>query len=423
MLFWRVAPTDNWELLTGPTAAPALSCYTDMLPDTSNLELKLITSDGIDAVEHTVSGITVLPRLPLLQITAPAPGTPGETNALWQLAANVINFPPHTITDYHWNSSLQGDLGNGKEIEALLSEGHHTLTFTVNTTVGNSVQTTVAVTVLPQLANTDLALETTDLQLTHSLNDPNGLGFNHLMLNETNRFIVAVRNQGATTSTRLRLFLTPPGSSEKLLGSIPLELEPFVTQYLAFDTLITTKGHYKVRALLDQTTPSETNTANNGYEWSFGTSVAVDLDATHHIMRLRGSGTYSYGSQVIVSVEEYPGATDLFEGWHNGSKIVSTSPTYAFNATEPLTLTATFVSRLRLYADTYPYGSGKVEGTGYFLPGETVTLTATANPGYQFVRWFLPRYSKTLSTDPTYSFTFERVSRPLCPICRCRHPD
>ncbi len=50
-----------------------------------------------------------------------------------------------------------------------------------------------------------------------------------------------------------------------------------------------------------------------------------------------------------------------------------------------------------------PIGAGSVTGTGNYLPGTAVTLTATANEGYAFSHWSIG--SETVSTDNPYTFT------------------
>ena len=45
----------------------------------------------------------------------------------------------------------------------------------------------------------------------------------------------------------------------------------------------------------------------------------------------------------------------------------------------------TTTSYATIDASATPATGGSVEGAGAYLEGETVTLTATANPGYEFV--------------------------------------
>jgi hypothetical protein len=50
-----------------------------------------------------------------------------------------------------------------------------------------------------------------------------------------------------------------------------------------------------------------------------------------------------------------------------------------------------------------PAGGGVVSGGGTFAPGKSVTITATVNPGYEFVNW--TEGTKVLTTNTSYTFT------------------
>lgn len=50
-------------------------------------------------------------------------------------------------------------------------------------------------------------------------------------------------------------------------------------------------------------------------------------------------------------------------------------------------------------------GSGSVTGAGVFEIGKTVTVTATPNTGYEFVKWCLNGSTTAVATTETYSFT------------------
>lgn len=52
-----------------------------------------------------------------------------------------------------------------------------------------------------------------------------------------------------------------------------------------------------------------------------------------------------------------------------------------------------------------PVGSGTTTGDGAYAPGDPVTVTATALPGYRFVNW--TDNSIVVSTEPTYTFTID----------------
>ena len=64
------------------------------------------------------------------------------------------------------------------------------------------------------------------------------------------------------------------------------------------------------------------------------------------------------------------------------------------------------VNKFSLYyinATANPSNGGMVSGAGYYMPGATCTLTATAEYGYSFENW--TKNGTAVSTDPIYTFT------------------
>ncbi len=71
------------------------------------------------------------------------------------------------------------------------------------------------------------------------------------------------------------------------------------------------------------------------------------------------------------------------------------------NPIEPYVLN--FTSTVAITATLDPTEAGTVTGTGDYAIGDTCTLTATANEGYQFKNWTLN--GEVVSTEASYSFT------------------
>ena len=63
----------------------------------------------------------------------------------------------------------------------------------------------------------------------------------------------------------------------------------------------------------------------------------------------------------------------------------------------------TFVSSVSIAASVNPANTGTITGAGTYMPGETATLTATANAGYVFANW--TEGGNVVSQNATYSFT------------------
>ena len=62
-----------------------------------------------------------------------------------------------------------------------------------------------------------------------------------------------------------------------------------------------------------------------------------------------------------------------------------------------------FTSTVLVSAETNPVDAGSITGTGDYVVGAEVTLTANANTGYQFVNWTLN--GEVVSTSASYQFT------------------
>ena len=124
-----------------------------------------------------------------------------------------------------------------------------------------------------------------------------------------------------------------------------------------------------------------------------------------------GSGSYTYNTSATLTA--IPKSGYQFIGWYKGDSKVSADAIYSFTVTENVTLTAKFARIYTVSVTANPTNGGTVTGGGTYAGGETVTLTATPNPGYKFVQW--EKYAKLdslwfwskVSTEATYSFTVE----------------
>lgn len=114
-----------------------------------------------------------------------------------------------------------------------------------------------------------------------------------------------------------------------------------------------------------------------------------------------GSGTFVYGETITVTATQAPGYS--FVNWMENDEIVSTDAEYSFTVTGDRTLTATFNRNVYFIAvGVYPLLSGTITSSEAFYYGDLITLTATANVGYQFAYW--TQDDVVVSYEPTYSF-------------------
>ena len=115
-----------------------------------------------------------------------------------------------------------------------------------------------------------------------------------------------------------------------------------------------------------------------------------------------GGGTYDQGTSCTVSATANTGYT--FTNWTENGNVVSTDASYTFNVTANRSLVANFqIQSYDITASADPTAGGNVSGGGTFNYGQSCTLTATANQGYNFINW--TKNGTQVSTNPSYTFT------------------
>lgn len=127
--------------------------------------------------------------------------------------------------------------------------------------------------------------------------------------------------------------------------------------------------------------------------------------------QVTGAGTYI--ENATVTLVAVPAFGYHFVGWSDGV----TTATRTFSATTPVSLTADFaINQYTLTLGTNNPAGGTVSGGGTYTHGTQVTVEATANEGYQFVRW-----SDRSTLNPhrivmTDTMTLIAEFQPLCTI-------
>jgi uncharacterized repeat protein (TIGR02543 family) len=114
-----------------------------------------------------------------------------------------------------------------------------------------------------------------------------------------------------------------------------------------------------------------------------------------------GSGSYNHGQNCTLSATPATGYD--FVKWTKNGQQVSTNATYSFNVTESAAYVAHFqIKNYTITASADPTNGGVVTGANNYTHGQSCTLTATANSGYNFVNW--TKNGQQVSTDATYTF-------------------
>ena len=115
-----------------------------------------------------------------------------------------------------------------------------------------------------------------------------------------------------------------------------------------------------------------------------------------------GQGTYDYGQTCTLTATPATGYD--FVNWTKNGNLVSTSSSFSFTVTEAASYVAHFqLQSFTINASADPSNGGTVSGQGTYDYGQTCTLTATASPGYTFLRW--TKNGTQVSTNSSYSFT------------------
>lgn len=105
----------------------------------------------------------------------------------------------------------------------------------------------------------------------------------------------------------------------------------------------------------------------------------------------------------IAKLKAKPEPGWCFVNWTQNGTVVSTDPNYTFTVTGNRALVGHFAFGRMIAASPYPVNGGTVSGGGVYQNGQSVTLTATAFPGYIFLDW--TESGLTVSADESYTFT------------------
>ena len=160
-------------------------------------------------------------------------------------------------------------------------------------------------------------------------------------------------------------------------------------------------------------TVTENATYTAYFQQSAPTQYTITVNANNNAWgTVSGGGQYNAGA--TCTLHATPASGYLFDSWKKNGSVVSTNPNYSFTVTENATYTAYFsaepVTYYTITTNVTPTGAGTVTGGGTYPAGSSITLTATANPGYTFSQWqdgstANPR-TITVNGDATYTAQF-----------------
>ncbi len=106
-----------------------------------------------------------------------------------------------------------------------------------------------------------------------------------------------------------------------------------------------------------------------------------------------------------ITVTAHPNMGYEFDGWYQGTEKVCETASYTFVVSEAVTLTAKFVKKKFAVTVTAQTGGTVSGGSQEAEYGTEVTVSATANEGYEFIGWY--QGTEKVSDSASYTFTVE----------------
>ena len=120
-----------------------------------------------------------------------------------------------------------------------------------------------------------------------------------------------------------------------------------------------------------------------------------------------GGGGFTCGMPCTIMATPVPDGA--FMEWVLNGEVLTTEPSYSFNALADYTFTAHFADpgapQYHVAVEASPFEGGTVDGGGEFLEGETCIVTATPNNGYDFESWV--EEGNVVSYESSYSFVVQ----------------
>lgn len=132
-------------------------------------------------------------------------------------------------------------------------------------------------------------------------------------------------------------------------------------------------------------------------------NLVVESESAEKGTVSESSGKYNYLDNVTINATPNRGYS--FDGWYNGSTLVSKENPYTFAMPySNVTYTAKFnTNKYVLNLNNANESLGSVRGEGTFLYGSSVTITATPNTGVSFLGWY-GNDGTLVSSLKSYSF-------------------
>jgi hypothetical protein len=146
---YRAGPDAEWLPLGSKLGDPPVAINIGSLPGGEAVEVRLLVSDGLHSAMSVAPPFAVADRTPQVLIFQPLNGQGRSAGRVMELVGQAWDPEDGILEDaaVSWHSDIDGDLGNGPAISAVLSEGTHLLTLRATDTAGNDneAKTTIVI--------------------------------------------------------------------------------------------------------------------------------------------------------------------------------------------------------------------------------------------------------------------------------------
>ena len=299
-----------------------------------NISFRVITSDGLRYAEDRVDNLRIPARPPVVTVRLPLEGDRSDPGHAWSFSGESYSLDEDLDAEGKWTSSLDGELGTGASLQNIvLTEGDHVITYTVVDSKGLSGHAGVGITVEEQaLESFDFAFASDALKVTIPGKDPYEQRLAPLVLNKAHPTRLSLQNTGTHSALSLKLFMKAPGQTEALLKETAFALDPFGVALLTTEFTPVSEGDHVFRAVVESTSPADSNPANSQYLWTHSTSTigavtvsrtgsgAISSDPIGISCGENCSGSFERGGYVILTATPEPGwAFKEWEGDCSGS--------------------------------------------------------------------------------------------------------
>lgn len=183
---------------------------------------------------------------------------------------------------------------------------------------------------------------------------------------------------------------------------------------------VSTSANYTFSATTNRTLMAVFERTETPPTPSYTVNVSADPAASGSVS---GGGSFQRGASATISATPNDGYR--FVCWRENGEAVSFNSSYTFSVSGNTTLTAVFEANTPTPSTSYrvsvqasPAEGGAVTGGETYQSGDTVTIAATPNSGYQFKEWQLDgrqisttaSYTFTASADQAFTAVFEKLS-------------